>query len=436
MSVSFGDMTRISLQRFQTFKYSFSTMLDNKGILEGATFSSNYDEEIKDGEDKPTGEYRFKFGKVITINLYFKPDTYDFYFLSTVTHDSTRLLGWEDEANKQESLGENGGYSISFIASDLSDGIYAFEFRSLYFSTLVTSENFEQGGVSYRGGALSPSPISSRLTIEGDERTVQAEGKGVYTFSHWRLYLPESVHYTKTSGNDQIVDAVSWAEPIDYFDSNSSLTFKIGPQSNKNNLKYFSEPFKLEAVFTDAEAMNVNFAKDDNILSIKFWGQDFEGEAIQAPSTSTKVDLFVTVKEGFELQVDRFISNVQRLYGSADASNIMPNDPTTDDEGNLVYRFNLSMSNIKNSGSSNEVLFNLQTRQKQKEDKNNLLWLWILLPIVGVLVIVGVVLFFVLRRYFYIRRGGDNNSSNNSFKKTKTRVKEKEQKDDYKDFYY
>ncbi|MCM1324957.1 MAG: hypothetical protein NC218_12670, partial [Acetobacter sp.] len=412
-SAGSGRGVRMELQRFQTFDYSFSNLLDNSGVVETATFVG------KTAVDD-SGKYQFKYGEDITIALEFKQDKFNYYMLSSVLHDSVTLSTWD--SSKSEGVGDYGGYTITFKASDITDGVYSFAFTPLTFSSVVSSEDFAQGGVKQRGGSQSTSEMALNLTVESNAQTIVAEAKDIYTFSHWQLCSWE--------GEDWIVEQEN-------FSDNESISVKIGPRPEQSvdDTFYFQRRFKLVAVFTDAGAMSVSFSYDDTIAQVQFSGRVYEGEDIRVSGDATRIDMFVTVKEGYELQVDRFLSTISRLYGDADTSSVMQNDPTVNEQNQRVYRFTLSMATIKRNNPTTEVSLNLYTEKERNENQNDLLWLWILIPVVGVLIIVGIVLFFVLRRYFYFKRKGEDGSPQAKGGKKKTKEND-DKKTDYKDFYY
>lgn len=409
-----GRGVRMELQRFQTFDYSFSNLLDNSGVVETATFVG------KTAVDD-SGKYQFKYGEDITISLEFKQDKFNYYVLSSVLHDSTTLSTWD--ASKSEGVGEFGGYTITFKASDITDGVYSFAFTPLTFNSIVSSDDFAQGGVKQRGGSQSTSEMALNLTVESNAQTIVAEAKDIYTFSHWRLCSLE--------GDEWVIEQENFSE-------NESISVKLGPRPEQvtDETFYFQRRFKLVAVFTDVGAMSVSFSYDDTIVQVQFSGKVYDGSDIRVSGDATRIDMFVTVKEGYELQVERFLSTISRLYGDGDTSSVMQNDPTMNENNQRVYRFTLNMATIKRNNQTTEVSLNLHTEKERDENKNDLLWLWILIPVVGVLIIVGIVLFFVLRRYFYFKNKSEDGSSPNRGGKKKATKENDNKKTDYKDYYY
>lgn len=413
-SLESGRGVRMELQRFQTFDFSFSNLLDSSGIVEKADFLG----EFTLGDN---GVHKFKYGEEVEINIEFKKDKYNYYVLSSVLHDATIISNWE--AEKNSTIGEFGGYTIKFEATDLTDGVYSFAFTPITFNSIVKSENFDEGGVKYRGGSQVTETMPLNLTLESNSQTIVAEPKDIFTFAHWNLYYLE--------GEDWVLSQENFAD-------NASVTVKFGPAPEQvaDSTYYFQQRFMLEAVFTDADAMAVTFTFDNTILDVQFSGRSFTGEAIRVSGNATRIDMFVTVKEGYELQVDRFLEMIGRLYNSDDTSSVMPNDPTLNENEQRVYRFQINMASIKRNSSTADVSLGLFTEKERNENENDLLWLWIVLPIVGVLLIVGIVLFFVFRRYFYYKRAGAdgaNVSGNSGKKKAKT---EKDDNKDFKDYYY
>lgn len=398
-----GTGSQLFLQYFQNFHFSFAELLDSGAIIdaENSTFEG--------------GKSTYKYGDNVVINLMFKPQFQGFYVLHTVLLDSVALT--DDIWSAQPILDVSGkltGYKVALLASNMTDGVYSFALKPINFNCLVETENMDKGGVKYKGGSQMTSSLPINLTLESNAQTVVAEAKGIYTFDSWDLYYVQE--------NEQGDE--SWKIAQENFNSNSNLQIKFGNAP-------FDQRFKLVANFTDANAVSVTFRKEENVTAVQFSGQDYQGEGIKVSGTGTKIDLLVTIKEGFEIDLERFTAAIARMYGENDTSTLMPTDPVLNEDKTLTYRFVINMRHIKETLQTNEVEIVFYTQQSSNDEGDSLLWLWITLPIVGVLVIGGISLYFILRNYFYKHGGGKGNTPG-----TKGKVKKKVEKEpDYKDYY-
>ena len=125
-----------------------------------------------------------------------------------------------------------------------------------------------------------------------------------------------------------------------------------------------------------------------------------------------------------------------RNYSGASTAALRKFTTRPEEDGSTVYTFpEINMQNIKNSiGNSFNFDIEIRSKVKKQDNEGNLLWLWITLPIVGVLAIAGGILafFLVRRRNLKLRLGGGQNGGNT----TKEKVKKTKAKEiDYRDYY-
>ena len=160
--------------------------------------------------------------------------------------------------------------------------------------------------------------------------------------------------------------------------------------------------------------MSVSFSINNNdaINSLSFAGQTFEEDAIRVSSQARNVLLEINVKEGYAL-------NEQALINFLDPQSAI-SDPIANEDGTTTYRVSLNMAYISEAlGTTKEIAIPLTFRLISSGDMPNLLWLWILLPIV--VVGGGLTAFFLIRRKKMMKAIQNKNA--------------KEKSVDYRDYY-
>ncbi len=398
--------SKLHLQCFQMFEYSFNDFLDADGII-----SSN-----------SIIESSCKYGDKVRVDLIINEDYRGYFELKQVLLNSSPMNEYEAEQTRD-------GYTVSFDANDKTDGKYSFKMEAIPFKCFVVSSDINMGGVKRLGDRVLSSSLELNLTYarnESQRQTIVSETDvhSIYTPEKWELYYwTGSEEANIGEGSEQF-----WEKQSDNFSSNSQIEIMFGSS------EAFDRSFKLVAKYTDQKALIVNVRGDENVTSIKFRGNDMTDAGIKASPTETRAELVVSVKEGYELDVDRLKSVVSSLYGNNNVGTLIPSPPQENESGETIYYIYLNMRDINSNQPTNmNVVFNVYTKVKIVEEEGNLLWLWITLPIVVVLIVVGLVLFFVLRRYRYMNAKFKNDSATN---KTNKKKQPKEKQADYKDFYY
>ncbi len=401
------NRTILNLQRFKSFIFNFSSQLDTGSVIESATFVGG-----KQGEEGVI----YRYGENVVINIAFKSNCQGYYSLSSILLDANTLSKTEYVAEQTTALdGSISGYQITLSASAMTDGYYSFDISPITFDCVAETSNIEQGGLMFRGGYIAKESLPLPLTLASNQQIVVAQPTpgSIYTFASWDLYYFKNGEWTLESHE---------------FSFNPVLTIEFGT-------KPFDRKFKIVANFTDKEALVVKVTCDDNVSSVVLGGINCEEESIKVSSTSQRVELLITVNEGYELDMDRLIAEIQKLYGDKDTSTVFQS-ANVNENNQTEYKFAVNMKYIKDRlGSSNEIAIGVYSNKMQSDDNNNLLWLWILIPVVGVLLIGGIVLFFVIRNIRY-KHGAAKYGTVGGKTKAGKAAKEKPKKDDFKDFYY
>ncbi len=397
----------LHLQCFQSFNYSFNDYVDPDGIID---------------EERSSIPNICKYGEKVEIRLQIKDEYKGYYTLKQVLLNSAPMNDYtvvDDSAN--------GRYTITFDSNDRTDGSYSFKMDAISYKCFVVSSDANKGLVKRVSDRQASSSLELNLTYARNDTQRQSilsqtDSHSIYTPSGWKLY-----HWT--GNTTPTIDGASWQEVQTFADAGKTqLDIMFGRS------EYFNRPFKLVAYYTDEEAFIVNVRGDDNITSIKFLGIDMTEEGIKTSSSETRAELVVAVKEGYELDIDRLNSVVSSLYGGGSVGTLIPSTPQVNENGETTYFIYLNMKNINKNGTGLNVALNLYTKVKTEEKNDDLLWLWITLPIVVVLIVVGIVLFFLLRRRRILNARLKND--NTTLVKNNKKEKPKEKQADYKDFYY
>ncbi len=399
--------TKLHLQCFQNFKYSFNDFLDADGIL-------------KKKDSQEIGEY--KYGSKVEINLEIENEYLGFFDLQQVLLNSNPITDYE----KKETL---NGFTIVLTASDKTDGRYSFKMKEIPFKCYVESEDINKGGVKRLGDRVVSSRIELTLSYtknESQKLTIisETDTHSIYTPLNWTLYYKAEEGQTPDKEDS---DGKWVLQPNFPSYSNSQLEFLFGKDS------VFNRSFKLVANYTDEEAFVVNVRGDDNVSYIKFLGLEMSNDGIQTSPSETRAELVVSVKEGYELDVDRLKGVVSSLYGNNNVGTLIPSSPQVNEKGETTYYIYLNMREIDKNKSGLNISLNVYTKVKTVEENDSLLWLWIILPIVAVLIVVSIILFVIIRRRRLMKARLKIDGANT---KTDKKNKSKEKSADYKDFYY
>ncbi len=393
--------SRYHLQSFQTFEYSFTTILDRNQILESAGFCAH-------GATAGNASFVAKYGETIDILLTIKNQYCGFYQFSNILLNNNQFLG-EYTIEEVENAGVVTGYVISLEANATTAGTYSFVIAQKTYDCVVAisdeAKTKGQGGVYVQNPNIESTPIEEfHMTFAYNSATEQvvAEGYDIYTPDHWELYYKDDAGNFKT-------------EPVafDQAENNSvSISFGSAP---------FNQEFKLVAFFTDEEAIKVGFGEYDDTMvkALKINQTDFVDTPFQYASNKV-LTIEITTYPDYVLNFQAFETAIAELYGETPSHYpIRAEEAYANELGEMVYTFKLDLNFAKDNIKENSLTLELETLKDTSNDNSNLLWLFITAPIVGVLAI-GLIIFFVVRN----KRGGKKGGSK--------KVKEK----GYKEYYH
>ena len=186
----------------------------------------------------------------------------------------------------------------------------------------------------------------------------------------------------------------------------------------------WTEEFKLVAYFTDEEAVLLtigNYSREA-VSSITVDETPYTGEEMRIPPNGT-ITLEITTNSGYVMDVDAFIVLIQRLYGDNTTDGLVSDPIVNEGTGQTTYRFRINMTYLRPNITDNQLPLTLIITEDGSANGDDLLWVYIVVPIVAVLII-GLIIFFIIRH----RRGGGGG------KKAKA-VKESGKKENYRDYY-
>lgn len=402
--------SELHLQNFQQYTFSFNSTLDVGRIIESATLKVE-----GDTESEGATQLTVKYGINVVISIKYTEDNVGYYRLSNIMLNGNTLESDYYTANPTED--EGGlitGYDIIIPANDATDGTYSFSLSANQYNCVVeiSQEAIEksQGGVKVVGASSSTSSMNLSFSATNRNMSITAVGNGIYSFSHWELF------YRTENG--------------EFLDEPTSISTDLS-QSIVLNIDYGSMPFdrefKLVANFTDEEAVLVSIDASgmDNIKSITLASAVYEGEPIAVSPTSTSVILEIVTLKNYTMDIDAFVSYVQRLYGDNSTDTLIVSDPVTNEEGETTYSYRLNMRYITEI-NDNKLTLSVQVVNDGGNMDDGMLWVYIVVPIVAV-IIIGVVIFIIVRRRKYGGggRGGKGGSSGSEKKKPAS----------YKDYY-
>lgn len=396
----------ILLQRFQEYDFEFHTTLDNGNIISLASFSSaNYGTSSRLSE---------RYGEEITITITFAEDYVGYYSLSAISPilvNSNELPA--DDYVSQPLTSSRGvyGYEIKVTACDLTAGTYSFTLDSNQYNCefeISESAYAENQGLLRRVGATRPTTII-RFPFSYRDRSVsvRAEGNGYFVFSHWELF------YKDSNGEFTLQGVMS-----DSISENAVVSVEYGTAP-------FDREFRLVANFTDEDAVKLTIGNysQGSVSSITVDDAIYEGGQLLVPSSGT-ITLVVVTNSGYLMDVEAFTTFIQNLYGEGNSTDGLVSEPITDEAtGQTTYRFRINMSNLYSNLTDKQLPITLIINEDDSVNNDDLLWVYITVPIVAVLII-GIVIFIILRH-----RGGGGGG-----KKVKA-VKESVKKTNYKDYY-
>ncbi len=384
------------LQSFQIFNFSFQQLLDNSLCIESARF-------VTDEEDIRLAA---RFGEEVKIKINLKNQYYGFYQLTRVYRNSNQLTApYTIEAIENEAH-QVSGYYVSFKANDMTSGAYSFSVDAKVFKCMVSISNEakenSQGGILVDSGSTPQENVELPFSINIKEKKVVAKENEPFVFERWELFVKDN--------NGQFNQMVLFDN-----DQDSSLVISFGQAP-------FDREFKLVAYFSK-NAVKVDFGQYNTnmVKSITFGGKLYEGVPIEVSPTSSP-SLVVVVGKDYAIDIDAFTRDIKAIYGNNSTQTLITSQPEKNEEdGSTTYRFSINLRYVQEFDNGSLKL-SFMIKKDGGNGLNNLLWLYITLPIVVVVAAV-VVIIIILRK----RR--------NSGSKGDGQAKVKEKKVSYKDFY-
>ena len=399
--------TEIVLQRFQTFTFSFDEALDD--YIDRAVF-------IVDEQEQQGPLTNISYNTQIAIKLYLNSQLNSGYSVANLVEFLNlrqifiNNVGADLSAYQISSDSLENSFIISFDANGLTTGSYSFEiFAKGYQCEFVAARDGEilPGGVTFSG----VDPVESRtqaLSVESAQMSISAVASGYYTFDHWNLYyLDENGAWNQQAETDWANNDFGVIPSL----ARLPIIFGVAP---------FDQAFKLEAVFSSENGLNIDFVNlnSDHISSIYVQGILYNNQPVTILRTLTNASITITMEQGYEFDSQAFVSSLRTLYNQ----NVSVQDVVTyskNTEGQNVYNLSINVARICENGANEFINFSLPTIAEDDGSGGGLLWLWITLPCVLIVTAAVVILIIYLRKR--------NQARNN--------VKKKEKEINYKDFY-
>ena len=366
--------SKVHLQHFQTFAYSFGSYSDS---INSAKY--NYTDET--GARSESVIDSIKYGREIEIEIRLKSDYVGYCYLSGVSLSGAYLDMSKLDIEEIFENGKTCGYKIKINVSNKTQGSYSFSMADNEFECIVTvsdeAKANDQGGVKATSGSSTTKSMTLRLSRKSSIQHITAKGNGIFNFSFWKLYYKNS--------EDE------WEEKIFTLKDNSTIDIKYGNEP-------FDQVFKLVAYFDDSDAIFINVGEIDSVKINKITvnNQTWSGEQIAVPRVSIPFEI-VTNKD-YVINIENFISETTKIYG--ENSITKTSDPIKDEEKGLTtYKFSINLKNATNIDNNH---FNVTVNATRANDKSssNLTWLWILL--IGLVVVGAIVAAVIIIK----KRGG------------------------------
>lgn len=399
--------TEIVLQRFQTFTFSFDEALDD--YIDRAVF-------IVDEQEQQGPLTNISYNTQIAIKLYLNSQLNSGYSVANLVEFLNlrqifiNNVGADLSAYQISSDSLENSFIISFDANGLTTGSYSFEiFAKGYQCEFVAARDGEilPGGVTFSG----VDPVESRtqaLSVESAQMSISAVASGYYTFDHWNLYyLDENGAWNQQAETDWANNDFGVIPSL----ARLPIIFGVAP---------FDQAFKLEAVFSSENGINIDFVNlnSDHISSIYVQGILYNNQPVTILRTLTNASITITMEQGYEFDSQAFVSSLRTLYNqNVSAEDVVTYSKNT--EGQNVYNLSINVARICENGANEFINFSLPTIAEDDGSGGGLLWLWITLPCVLIVTAAVVILIIYLRKR--------NQARNN--------VKKKEKEINYKDFY-
>ncbi|MBE7073916.1 MAG: hypothetical protein E7379_02355 [Clostridiales bacterium] len=392
--------SRIALQRFEMFEFKIS---DNFEV--GSVFSA-----IK----KPTldnKDYHYGSPVMFTVQLNDDKDNNCVGWFKNLT-----IYKGGNPIDAPADLTEdaaNGKWTFSLQANASTAGTYSFSVEQENCDCSIMTEDIAKGGVRMLDASSATTSLSLRFNYSVRNQTVVATSNGIYTFAGWDIYLLNAGEWTRLNNDEQKI-----------LDEELKIKYDRAAENNyqkKDDSHIFNQQFKLVATYTENPA-NVVFEGDDNVLLVTLNGEEFDGtNPIKVPKTARSIVLKVTVKNGYELDIQALHSVIKDLATvdyTVDEYFIpvnFQNDTIVDEDGNKTYSFNLDISAVEEIRYKEIVLneedtiigfiISFKTLKTEGGASGDLMWLWLTLAGVGVLLVIGIVVIIMVRRKKYGGKG-------------------------------
>ncbi len=388
----------LRLQRFENFTFQFARSLDSDFIIKNALFNQNSNQDgVK--------ELNCKWGSEIVIEIELKEAYYNFYNLKDIkVNESDISVSANNIENIYNEEGKLKGFNVKIIATDLTDGSYSFEMTAINYTCEVSisqdAKNNNSGFVRINDGAQSSDTLFITYTYDSKANKISAVKNGIYVFDYWKLFYKD-----EESGEFTV-------EAEDFYNQNTSIEISFGQAP-------FNKEFRLEAYFTDEDAVLIDFPKLDNkkIKSVTIAGEVYNGEVI-AIAPDSNISLEIVTMPNYIIDIKEFTQTIKQIYGNIEPSNLLAQDPIYNEETKeTTYIFNLNTRYISSDNVANITII---SHKDNSDMQKNLIYVYIFVPI-GV-VLIGLAIFLIIRH-----RGGGRGS------KGQTNKKEKEKS--YKDYY-
>ena len=452
----------LRLQMFQKFVVKVATVADINNLLKIKNLT-------------PTGTTQgnsstYKYGSIVKFEVKFRDDEqispdddFDFYVIEDILIDGESAT-WEfseniDEAT-WESQGQNGSnntskvrvkkdngnkkYIVAVETTGETSGEISFVVAPLTFvGKLHISGDVLGSSVKFQGGTGA----ERTFTKQSNDTAAIAKAGSLYAFDHWDLYKRSTKEVAEANGEYLLVDDEYWIKKSAIYSSydlnmgskyapaNLPITFGREQQnllilnSGMTTNLCIKEDFLLEAVF-DLDPYKFYFSRENQtavkgIEKIVVDEKDLtESNNIATVGKSDNVTIHIYVLDGYSLDDEKFISNIQNSRGLPQ----IDSDVKTYDEGRVYsFTFNTSKLDTNKMDKSEHNRFNFQLsviQGEKKEGNSNLGWI-IGGSVAGGVVVIGLSIFLGI--WF---GGGRGPRSMGNEKKWTRKVK-----DDYKNFY-
>lgn len=396
----------LRLQNFMEFSLSLNTPVDVAEV-----FSAKIKATTESSVTK-------RYGEKVEFDLTITSAKQDWFVLDGV------LLYGSLLSSQLYSVSGNGidGYTISVQANALTEGAYSFRAKELRYTGKIETEVEDEpdavdfGGVKIKGASSTSLSLPLDFSNASQEKVIEAVGKGKYVFKAWELYYKNGSVWQKQTGGE-----------FNGIGSGNSVNIHYTPNSTQAG-NIFNQEFKLVAVFTkNAKTITIGKYEKNHIKSIKINGEDILNSDVEVAANSSQVSLEIVTKSAI-VDVDKFIQDFNNAYAKDGIETWVAiekiSEQKNEDLQEMTYTFKINMNGIdfnKLEGDQTTIPLSFSTSKIRMSDKN-LLWLYILAPVGGIL-IVGIIIFALKKKH------GGKTKPKQGKKVSQTK------KTDYKDYY-